>query len=92
MPARHLGATGSHQTLRIDQKLDSRGGRNETTDLEELGGRLGRLAGGDLEEGGDEGLLLRLRRGSAGHGGEVGDGTLSRAADSRVWWDGEECR
>lgn len=46
-------------------------GAGRKTNLEELGGSLGGLAGGDLEEGGDEGLLLRGRRRIAGHGGVV---------------------
>jgi hypothetical protein len=44
--------------------------------LEELGGRVGRLAGGDLEEGGDEGVLLGGRRGNASHGGRRGGGPV----------------
>jgi hypothetical protein len=46
------------------------GGGERKPDLEELGGSLEGLAGGDLDEGGDQGLLLRSRRGIACHGGE----------------------
>ena len=68
---------GSHHGARArsnrpeDEGIGFRRGRKRKPNLEELGGSVGGLAGGDLEEGGDQGLLLRGRRGIAGHGGVV---------------------
>lgn len=69
-PRDHIGQLGPD---RIEQKLRGVGyfGGGRKPDLEELGGSLGGLASGDLEERGDQGLLLRGRRGIARHDGEV---------------------
>jgi hypothetical protein len=54
-----------------------------TRNLKELRCSLGGLAGGDLEEVGDE-FLLRVRRGVAGHGGGVGSTRSPRWEEGRV--------
>ena len=79
VPARHLrnGNPRDHTKERGPDRIAQKpkglglGGRKRKPNLEELGGSVGGLAGGDLEEGGDQGLLLRGRRGIAGHGGVV---------------------
>ena len=97
VPARHLrnGNPRDHTTERGPDRIAQKpkglglGGRKRKRkrkpNLEELGGSVGGLAGGDLEEGGDQGLLLRGRRGIAGHGSVVASTGFSPPSPAVCW-------